>query len=969
MSVIQKTNRLALVFMSIIVVISATLAIFSGGYGLVSADSFVENPAYLHFGGLGDDPGMFREPRQVTLTPSDTILISDFRNYRIQELTSDGTALGVWGRRGKNPGQFEDPAAATMDSDRNIYVADTWNHRVQRFCNESGTWEATWAKAQFSAPRGIAVDASDRVYVTNTSHHTVMVFDSEGQLTATWGSGQPEPDHFFNPVGIVIGPDNNVYVADTGNNRIKVLDQNGQTLRIIPVNDWTGREFTEAYIAIHDSGMIYVTSPANHKVIVYTNDGKLYSRFGKYGASANAFNGPTGIALTQDDRLFISDTINNRIIQFPLPPPLPKVQRQEGFIPDIPLAVRLPIDIGAIGIIIFWIYMYLKYRQKQGKPGLLKYLQDHPSLCRWLIIIGMLCVAVGMILLRISSPMIRSGAVLLITGAVLLWASFRNSTLFPSSVTLTSERSKTVSFVLVSIVFIAAIGLRFYRLQSVPTGINNDAAWNAIYAYRILDGEPYTPFTEEAWGKETFYFYLIALSFRLFGTSVYSLYLPGVAAGFLTVVFLFFLCRDLWNRHVAFAASAVYAVMAWNLTYARTGYRAVLAPLFMVMTGWFFYRAVDSHSVGKRLLYYAASGISIGMGLHTYFSFRGVPFMMILIGIHTWITTPKFMRKNWHGLLVMQVFAWLMFFPLFLYAINNPQMFLERTGHLFVGNLVRFSGSWQPLWDSILRHLQIFHFRADVGNFFEPSIPIISAISGFFMMIGLAYLLRHFGKRNCFWVFIAAIFGLLPGLLSEPDATRLIQFTVPLAIMIALGLVLSVQLLTRTKLPALNSIPAILWLTAGLIWIGISEYHLYFHVLARSPHAQFGYAPLHTQVGYKALELSADYHVYVSNSHFLDTPKFICYRIPGDVFAITGGREPDFITNEEIQDNLTAIRDKEHSPDKGIAFVLDHYNRNMYIMQQIKELFPNVTIKTIYRESDTEWPEPIIHVMKVDSAA
>jgi DNA-binding beta-propeller fold protein YncE/4-amino-4-deoxy-L-arabinose transferase-like glycosyltransferase len=967
-SVIHRINRFALIFMSIIVLISLYLAVFSGGYGLKSTNKRVENPAHLYFGGMDDNPCMFREPRQVSLTPSGTILVSDFRNYRIQELTPDGTCLGVWGRRGNKAGQFEDPAAAAMDSGRNIYVADTWNHRIQRFCNESDSWNANWAKSQFSAPRGIAVDSTGRVYVTNTSNHTIMIFNPDGELSATWGTGQPESDHFFNPVGIEIGPDRNVYVADTGNNRIKILDRNGQTLRLIPVDDWKGSGFTEAYIAVDINGMIYVTSPTNHKVIVYTNDGLMYSRFGNYGAGANEFNRPTGIALTQNNRLIVSDTVNNRIIQFPIPPPLPETQRQTGFIPDLPIAVRLIIDVVAIGIVFFWIRLYFKYRQKKAKTKFVQFHDRHPALCQWLIVAGILCVATGMIFLRISSPMIGSGTILMTIGALLLWAGFRDTASCFSSSFMASKRTKTISHVLAIIVFFAAIGLRFHRLQSVPTGINNDAAWNAIYAYRILDGEPFTPFTEEAWGKETFYFYLIALSFKLFGTSVYSLYLPGIAAGVLTVAFLFVLCRDLWNREVAIATSAVYAVMAWNLTYSRTGYRAVLAPLFMVMTGWFFYRAVDSYRNWKRLLFYAASGLSIGMGLHTYFSFRGIPFMMILIGIHTWITTPNFMRRNWPGLLVMQLFAWLMFFPLLLYALNNPQMFLERTGYLFVGNLIRFSGSWQPLWDSIRGHIQIFHYRADVGNFFEPSMPIISAIAGFFMMIGLAYSPGYIWKRNTFWVIMTAVFGLLPGLLSEPDATRLILFTVPLAIMIALGLVVSVKLLIRPKLPLLNRIPANVWLAAGLLWIGISEYRLYFHIQAKSPHAQFGYAPVHTQVGYKALELSADYHVYVSNSHFLDTPKFLCYRIPGDVFAITGGREPDFITNEEIRDNLQAIRDMTHSPDKGIAFVLDHYNRNMFVMQQIKMLFPGVTTHTIYRETDSEWPEPVMYVMTIESA-
>ena len=61
--------------------------------------------------------------------------------------------------------------------------------------------------------------------------------------------------------------------------------------------------------------------------------------------------------------------------------------------------------------------------------------------------------------------------------------------------------------------------LRVYKLDEIPWGINNDAAWNGMYALRSLDGEEYTPFTQEAWGKSTLYFYMIALAFKWFGAS------------------------------------------------------------------------------------------------------------------------------------------------------------------------------------------------------------------------------------------------------------------------------------------------------------------------------------------------------------------------------------------------------------------------------------------------------------------
>jgi hypothetical protein len=47
-----------------------------------------------------------------------------------------------------------------------------------------------------------------------------------------------------------------------------------------------------------------------------------------------------------------------------------------------------------------------------------------------------------------------------------------------------------------------AVFMRVYRLDLIPSGLNHDVAWNGLYALRILRGEPYTPYTAEAWGRD-----------------------------------------------------------------------------------------------------------------------------------------------------------------------------------------------------------------------------------------------------------------------------------------------------------------------------------------------------------------------------------------------------------------------------------------------------------------------------------
>lgn len=935
-----------------IILISSLLA--GCGTGLAPV---VQNRQLLTFGNMGDNPGQFREPRQITFTPRATLLVGDFRNYRFQELTVTGQPLGMWGRRGNEPGQFLDPTSAAMDSKGNIYAVDTWNHRIQKFSAETGIWTANWAQAEFYAPRGIAVGRDDLVYIVNTSHHSVHVFSPDGKQLARWGDGKPGVETFHDPIGIAAGRDGNFYVADPGNARVKVMDPGGREIRLIHVEDWNREEFLEGYIALDSKGFIYVTSPHNNKIIVYTPEGRMFSRFGAYGSGPEEMNTPTGIAIDGNDHVIISDSMNHRIVVYAPPPPLPEYEADAYRAENTLSRIRWSIDTLALIIILLQLrHMIRKRRNRPRSPG---FLDRHPRWIRVFFAAGLVLSGLSVISLQINRY-ITAGGIGLIAGTIALAFGMPSGRWIPL---LPAEQySRRCRWIAIGVLTLIAVFLRFYRLDEIPSGINNDAAWNGSYALRILEGEPYTPFTDEAWGKETLYFYMIAASFKLLGISVTSLYLPCILASLFTALVIFWFGRQLWNWRTATIAAAIHAFMAWNLTFSRTGYRAVLAPLVMVLASGLFFRAVDTGSARKKLMFFTGCGAAIGIGLNTYFSFRSVPVMMILIGLHSWSTTPRFMRRNWWGLILLFVSAVVIFLPLGLFALKNPETFLNRTSFLFVGNQVRSAGSLKPLWDNLIGNLQILHYQANVGNFFIPERPIITAPIGFLMMIGLAYTLRFFKHRDGFWLLMTVVFGLLPGYLSRPDATRLILLTVPIAIMSAIGLGMMADLAGGVMSgPLRKSLPVIV-ITGGLALILAAEFHFYFYTLATSYHAQFGYAPAHTKLGLKAVELSRDYKVYISNSHFLDTPKFICHDLPKDTFRISNGREVDFVTNEEVMDNLRQIAAERRHSDRKLAFLLDHCDKNLFVMKQIDQLIPGLE-RSAYKDKNQPQNNPPYYYM------
>ena len=904
----------------------------------------------LQIGSEGSSPGQFLQPRGLYFAPNGNLIVSDFRNFRIQEIQTDGRWIQSWGEEGDGPGQFKDPTCALLDKSGNLYVVDTWNHRVQKR-TPNGSWNPSWAQSNdFYAPRGITIDSLGRIYVSNTSYDSVKVFNPAGKQLASWGGAGGGWDQVKTPIGLAIGPEEKLYIADTGNHRIKILDLTGRTLKTIPVPDWNQGDFNEAYLAVGIDGRIYATAPSTHSIVVFSPDGTIYSRFGNFGNGPEQLANPTGIAVDPDNNIFVSDTMNHRIVKYAPPPPLiVKKNKSFSLLALFLQFFRILVDLLAVIIIVDWILKRKKQKQyplKTNPPAastdngikshiqrFIHRIQNSPKIMKGSFYIGLGGLIFATLFFRLKFP--YWGSLFLLTTLIFLFLSelARNSDSirFPGN-----NLSKNVEILGVLLLIIFSVWIRFYKITEIPWGINNDAAWNGIYALRILDGEPYTPFTAEAWGKSTFYFYLIAACFKLFGVSTITLYLPCIISGSLSVVLIYYLYRHLINNRFALVTAFIYSAMAWNLVFSRTGYRAILAPLCLCGMCLFYYLGEDAATMKRKLLHFSICGFFAGLGLHTYFAFRGIPlFILIMIG-HSSLTSRSFIKRNWAGLLSMIAIAFLIFSPLFIFAMHDWETFVGRSDFLFIGNKIATQGSINPLLQNILASLRIFHYKAQVGNFFIPIRPILSLPLSIFFTIGFIGFLRAIWKRPGFITLLIFSFGILPSMLSEPDAARAIMTPIAIAAAGALGIFRFVEFLPKFFNSWKSNVVIIL--TA---WHILAGYHYYFHFLGKDFFAQFGYARSHTLIGMKAKELSLNNEVYISQGHFIDTPKFICYQIPGKVFSITDGEVIDAVPDEVIFRNLNTILNSYHESTKGLAFVFENLPKNEPLLALLKSRFPN----------------------------
>ena len=107
------------------------------------------------------------------------------------------------------------------------------------------------------------------------------------------------------------------------------------------------------------------------------------------------------------------------------------------------------------------------------------------------------------------------------------------------------------------IILLVAIFLRLWQLEVIPPGLYPDEAMNANDALNSLNLNDFKLFYSENNGREGLFMWLIALSFSIFGTSIWSLKLVPATIGILTVFGLYQLTKELFSRNKEYKTQAV----------------------------------------------------------------------------------------------------------------------------------------------------------------------------------------------------------------------------------------------------------------------------------------------------------------------------------------------------------------------------------------------------------------------------
>ncbi|QOY36248.1 6-bladed beta-propeller [Anaerobacillus isosaccharinicus] len=296
---------------------NSSYALPTGLQGFDSSNGAPRFTDFLH----GDFALTLNKPMDVTKT-NEFIYVTDTNNKRVQVFDLAGAPLFTFGEAGKGPGKFNFPYGISGDNQGRVFVADMYNGDIS-IHDSKGEFIEYFApnlskEKRITSPAGLRI-INNHVYVTDIQANKVIVLNMSGEITLEIGGFGENPGQFLAPNAVTADSEGNIYVVDTGNQRVQSFDKEGNFLNIIngaSSSDGSSVFVNPRGIGISSSGTIYVVSNLTHIVYGFDKDGKELFQFGGLGEGPGQLYLPNGLYIDENNKIFITDTINQRISVF-----------------------------------------------------------------------------------------------------------------------------------------------------------------------------------------------------------------------------------------------------------------------------------------------------------------------------------------------------------------------------------------------------------------------------------------------------------------------------------------------------------------------------------------------------------------------------------------------------------------------------------------------------------------------------
>lgn len=479
---------------------------------------------------------------------------------------------------------------------------------------------------------------------------------------------------------------------------------------------------------------------------------------------------------------------------------------------------------------------------------------------------------------------------------------------------------------IIILVAIVALGifLRFYKLDQIPNGLQQDETSIGYNAYSILmtgrdeHGQAF-PLYFKAFGEYKLpgYIYASIVPIWIFGLSAWSVRFTSALAGSLTVILMYFLTRRLVepkdSSKIGLMATFFIAINPWHLHFSRGAFEVTLALFFLMFGIFFFLHAIQM----KRMWLIPISLIVFIASIYTYNITRVVS-PLILIAL------MMIFRKELKGitarLLLISVITALVALIPFIISLPSRGGFDATKGTLIFSSaavqapLLEFRSYFISL-PSILNKFLLNQFALTMWRYVSNIISYFSAeflfltgsthgnhgigTTGQFyifefplMILGIIYMIRRLRTQQIILCWLIISIAVAAFTREAPHATRGFFLIPPMILLSAYGLLYGKELLLTLKPPLVKYSLGLLFII--MIMFNISYYFLSYYI--RFPIA---YAPAwrseDAQLSKYLVSLDPMHEtiIFDSESNFIYTSLLFYTQFPPDNFQNTVIRQPD----------------------------------------------------------------------------
>ncbi len=271
------------------------------------------------FGTRGNGAGEFNKPRSIAIDRLDNFYVVDMTG-RVQKFSPDGAFLLSWQMPQTEKGK---PKGMGCDLNGNIIVVEPHYSRVNHFTPE-GQLVTQWGQngtnpGQLYFPRSVAINSHGEIYLSEYGMvERIQRFSVSGtNFLGTIGQPGTGPGDLNRAEGIGLAPDDTLFEADSCNHRVQVFSPEGKLLTSFGSAGSGQNQMSYPYdVKVDPVGYRYVCEFGNSRVQIFDQQNHFLEFLGGPGASPREMNNPWSIALDSRGNLYVADSLNHRVQKF-----------------------------------------------------------------------------------------------------------------------------------------------------------------------------------------------------------------------------------------------------------------------------------------------------------------------------------------------------------------------------------------------------------------------------------------------------------------------------------------------------------------------------------------------------------------------------------------------------------------------------------------------------------------------------